>query len=59
MTKTEIMTNLVLGGSVRVGGEIVTETTAYKYLGHEIRIDRDNQTSDLDRRIGLTWAAFC
>lgn len=53
MMKTEIMTNLVLGGSVCVGGEMVNETRAYKYLGHEIRIGRDNQTCELARRIGL------
>lgn len=54
MTKTEIMTNLVLGGSVRVGGKLVRKTTAYKYLGHdEICIRRDHQASELVRRIGL------
>lgn len=31
---------------------------SYKYLGHEIRINRDNQTQELLTRIGLTWVAF-
>ena len=28
------------------------------YLGHEIRLGRDNQTCEIYRRIGLAWAAF-
>lgn len=34
------------------------EVNEYKYLGHEIRISRDNQTQELARRIELGWAAY-
>lgn len=29
-----------------------------KYLGHTIRISRDNQTHRLQRRISLGWATY-
>lgn len=58
VSKTQLMTNLVLSEGVYIDGIQVEETTSYKYLGHEIRINRDNQTHELMRRIGLTWAAF-
>uniref|UniRef100_A0AAR5P990 Reverse transcriptase domain-containing protein n=1 Tax=Dendroctonus ponderosae TaxID=77166 RepID=A0AAR5P990_DENPD len=56
MIKTEIMKNIVLGGSVRESGEIINKQpclqNAYKYVGHKIRISRDNQTFELAHRIG-------
>lgn len=58
VAKTQLMTNLVLGDGVYIDDIQVEETTSYKYLGHEIRINRDNQTCELLRRVGLTWAAF-
>lgn len=30
----------------------------HTYLGHEIRITRDNQTCELKRKIVLSWAAY-
>jgi hypothetical protein len=30
----------------------------YVYLGHKIKLGRENQTADLFRRTGLAWAAF-
>jgi len=56
--KTKIMTNLVLGGTVSLDSEGIGEVDEYKYLGHQIRINRDNQTRELQRRIGLGWAAY-
>lgn len=58
ISKTQVMTNLVIGGGIYINQYQIEETTAYKYLGHEIRISRDNQTCELNRRIGLTWAAY-
>lgn len=29
-----------------------------EYLGHNIKLGRENQTAELRRRIGLSWAAF-
>ena len=56
--KTKIMTNLVLGGTISLGNKTIEEVDEYKYLGHQIRINRDNQTKELQRRIGLGWAAY-
>lgn len=36
----------------------VSQVTAYKYLGHEIKIGRNNETFETDRRIRLKWTAF-
>lgn len=56
--KSQFMTNLVLSDNVSVGGTKIEQVMSYKYLGHEIRIGRDNQTCETYRRIGLAWAAF-
>lgn len=56
--KTEFMTNLVLSEGIPMNGGFLRQASSYKYLGHEIRIGRDNQTCELKRRIGLTWGAF-
>ncbi|XP_030747772.1 transcription factor IIIB 90 kDa subunit-like [Sitophilus oryzae] len=52
------MTNLVISGNVSVDGANIEQVYSYKYLGHEITIGRDNQTHEIQRRVGLTWAAF-
>ena len=39
-------------------GKEISQVTSYKYLGHEIRIGRDNQTCKIKRRIGLAWTAY-
>lgn len=57
-SKTKYMTNLVMSEGLTVAGRFIEEVTSYKYLGHEIKIARDNQTCELYRCIGLTWAAF-
>lgn len=57
-SKTQVMTNLVLSENINIAGTTIEQTSAYKYLGHEIRLSRDNQTNELIRRIGLTWAAY-
>ena len=56
--KTKFMTNLVASKNLTVSNLNIEQVYSYKYLGHEIRLGRDNQTCELDRRIGLTWAAF-
>lgn len=40
------MTNLVLGGSVKLDNNI-EEVSMYKYLGHELQIGKDNPTHEL------------
>lgn len=57
-SKTQIMTNLVLAQNIKTGDSEIKETYMYKYLGHEIQIGKNNQTHEIQRRIGLGWAAF-
>ncbi|CAG9834550.1 unnamed protein product [Diabrotica balteata] len=52
------MTNLVVSGKILIESHSIDQVIAYKYLGHEIRLGRDNQTIEIQRRIGLTWASF-
>lgn len=56
--KTEYLTNLVVSEEITAEGNPIKQASSYKYLGHEICIGRDNQTCEIKRRIGLTWAAF-
>lgn len=56
--KTNIMTNLVMSDNINIDNNIIQQVHTYKYLGHEIKIGKDNQTHEISRRIGLTWAAF-
>lgn len=56
--KTQYMTNLVMSEAIKIDGISIEQVGSYKYLGHEISIGRDNQTREISRRIGLTWAAF-
>lgn len=51
------MTNFVLGGRVCVGKK-VKATTVYTFLRHVICVSRDNQTRELARWLGITWAAI-
>lgn len=58
LTNTQIMTNKILSKNVNIDGPHIEQTASYKYLDHETRNSRENQTCELYRRIGLTWAAF-
>lgn len=31
---------------------------AYVYLGHEIKLGKENRTSEITRRVRMSWAAF-
>ncbi|CAG9826377.1 unnamed protein product [Diabrotica balteata] len=53
-----MMTNLIVIEDICVGTRSIDQVMAYKYLDHEIRIGKDNQTVEILRRIRLTWAAF-
>lgn len=57
-SKTNFMTNLVPSRNYLVEGKEIFQVTSYRYLGHDITIGRDNQTCEIKRRIGLTWAAY-
>lgn len=58
LAKTQYMTNLVPSSNISINDEEIEYVTCYKYLGHELRIGRDNQTCEISRRIKLSWAAF-
>jgi len=49
--KTQFMTNLVLNRNILLENSEIIQVTLYKYLSHEIRIDRENQTCEIGRRI--------
>ena len=57
------MTNLVLAKNIYFNEWQANRrrnkcTPINTYLGHEIKLGRDNQTTELNRIIGLTWAAY-
>jgi len=56
--KTKFMKVPVANENLTVNNLNIEQVYSYKYLGHKIRLERDNQTCEIGRRIGLTWAAF-
>ncbi|XP_044749804.1 uncharacterized protein LOC123310400 [Coccinella septempunctata] len=58
ISKTKCMPNLVPSANIAIGNHDVDLVDRYIYLGHEIRILRDNQTCKLKKRITLSWVAY-
>lgn len=59
ISKTKFMTTLVANENLSVNNLDIQQVYSYKYIGHEIRFRRYNQTYEIDeRRICLIWAAF-
>ncbi|CAH1234661.1 unnamed protein product, partial [Diabrotica balteata] len=56
--KTKMMTNMVPSEEIQINNNKIELIDKYTYLGHEIKIPRDNQTCELNRRITLEWAAY-
>lgn len=52
-SKTQFMTNLVIREGINLNGSKVELVNSYKFLGHGLRIGRDNQTCEITRRIEL------
>lgn len=48
--KTKMMTDLVPSEPITIENEKIEIVDKYIYLGHEIRINKDNQTCELSRR---------
>lgn len=42
-----------IGGSMQLYNEALEEVYEYRYLGHQIKMGRNNQVEELNRRIGL------
>jgi len=57
-SNTQFMTNLEVSERIYLGSSHIEQVVSYKHLGHAILIGRDNQTREIARRIGLSWAAF-
>ncbi|XP_071568106.1 uncharacterized protein [Temnothorax nylanderi] len=56
LQKTRILSPDVVRFSV--GDQTLEIVDRYVYLGHGIKLGKDNQTTEITRRMGLTWAAF-
>lgn len=57
-SKTKIMTNIDTDKVIRIDNDIIEFVDNYKYLGHNLKLGIENQTSEVRRRVGLGWAAF-
>ena len=56
LLKTKIMSPDNI--QITLGNHTLEVVEEYVYLGHNIKLDRDNQTAEITRRVGLTWAAL-
>jgi hypothetical protein len=56
LTKTKVMSPDSL--TFRIDQTNLETVQEYVYLGHKMKLGRENQTADLFRRTGLAWAAF-
>jgi hypothetical protein len=43
---------------ISINNKNIEVVNDYVYLGHKIKLGKENQTAELSRRIGLSWAAF-
>lgn len=58
MKKTKIMTNTQEDRNVRIDNCILEKVNEYIYLGQILKLGKDNQTAEIQRRIRLAWAGF-
>jgi len=58
MSKTKVMTNIDGASPIKIEDGEIEIVDSYKYLGHDMKLGLDNQTTEIKRRIGLGWAAF-
>lgn len=56
LNKTKIITSSPQ--EVSIENTIIEKVEQYTYLGHTIKIGKENQTAEIKRRTQLTWAAF-
>lgn len=54
--KTKILTHEEIDGIV-IDGNLIQNVTEYVYLGHLIKLGKENQAAEIDRRIRMTWVA--
>lgn len=58
ISTTKFMINLVLSNTFSLKNEPTNQVASYKYLDYDIRIERDNQTCEIQRQIELGWRVF-
>nr|XP_013189558.1 unnamed protein product [Amyelois transitella] len=59
LDKTKVMTSEQQNNiRIEVGGTEIEQVQKYVYLGQEIKIGKENQCNEIDRRIRLGWAAY-
>ena len=58
LSKTKIMTNDTIPATIKVNRTAIEKVENYVYLGQEIRMGKENQVNEIDRRIRLMWAAY-
>ena len=58
LAKTKIMSNIVGDTVIKVADNLIEKVDNYVYLGHKLKLGLENQTAEISRRIGLSWAAF-
>ncbi|XP_050306271.1 uncharacterized protein LOC126743285 [Anthonomus grandis grandis] len=56
LNKTKIMTNEQT--VITIEGHALENVEEYIYLGHAVRLGKQNQTAEISRRTRLSWAAF-
>lgn len=56
--KYKIMTNIVPSDQIQINNNEIELVDKCAYLGHEIRITRDNQACELNRRTTLGRTAY-
>lgn len=59
LSKTKIMTtDSTSTATITVRGALLERVDRYVYLGQEIKLGKENQGTEINRRIRLGWAAF-
>lgn len=43
---------------LKMGNQYIEAVDEYIYLGHKIKLGKDNQRAEIPRRIGMSWTAF-
>ncbi|CAG9828956.1 unnamed protein product [Diabrotica balteata] len=58
-SKTKIITNTNKDITMRIGQDEIEQAQEYIiYLSQTIKLNKENQTAEIKRRVRLAWAAF-
>ncbi|CAG9835439.1 unnamed protein product [Diabrotica balteata] len=57
-SKTKTITNTDEDITMRIGQDEIEQVKDYIYLGQTIKLNKENQTAEIKRRVRLAWAAF-